>query len=177
MFKNIDTSHLTPEQLANAEDMAEYTRSHECKQSFRVVSLAEDLLAAILESDSRPAPCEAFALALKYAEHATHQGEVYMQAEFEKWRAARPAPAPAIDEVGDLDDPHGSDPLERDADDFAGATELQQVLADAKEYPENTITRDDAIADTERRAQIESAAATHPPHTTPDATGNLDDRR
>lgn len=142
-FRNIDTSSLSPEQLADAEAMAEYTRSHSCKESFHISTLAEQLLVGIISTDHRLDPEPAYELARKYAAVAIRGGEDAMQADFEAWKAARPTePAPAPDEL-DVDD--------EDAD---GASVLSDLLDHVAEH--ETITRDEAVADTERRAQDES---------------------
>jgi hypothetical protein len=133
MFKNVDTSGLTPEQLADAELMQEYAASPACRSNFQTVQHAERLLGHLIESEHRLAPVDAFTLALKYAEHAHNAGEDYMQAAFETWKANRPAKA--VEQVVDLG-----------AETASGEVEMLEFPIDHTE----TITRDDAIADTER---------------------------
>jgi hypothetical protein len=122
-FKNVDTSGLTPEQLADAELMQAWTRTPACRSNFQTVQHAERLLGHLIECEHRLAPVDAFTLALKYAEHAHNAGDDYMQAAFETWKANRPAKAVEPEE-----------------------TEMLEFPIDHTE----TITRDDAIADTER---------------------------
>lgn len=145
----MSTDGLSDNERAQLQsDMQEFSYSPEMNKAFVTVGLAEKILCSMVE-EWRPAPSIVVTEALKYAGEMVDRGELYLKEAFDKWRASRQVEELAPEDVSDLDPDVTTSATQQAVDGVDAAIALG--LDGATIDPSNAVTRDDAVADTQRR--------------------------